>query len=70
MATQTNPNTGRPAWLVDSLGPAGATHVNPEDFTPPAGVLLRLPVPSGSDQERLLRERDFRRRVLGVIGLV
>jgi glyoxylase-like metal-dependent hydrolase (beta-lactamase superfamily II) len=30
-----NPSTSKPAWLVESLGPAGAAYVNPEDFTPP-----------------------------------
>jgi glyoxylase-like metal-dependent hydrolase (beta-lactamase superfamily II) len=35
MAAQTHPGTGIPVWLVDSLGPAGAAYVNPEDFTAP-----------------------------------
>lgn len=36
MATQTIPGTGKPAWLVDSLGPTGAAgYINPESFTPP-----------------------------------
>lgn len=30
-----DPGTSKPAWLIESLGPAGAAYVNPEDFAPP-----------------------------------